>query len=203
MAENRYGVLSKAYMNPTKLSIILLLTEESRMTVTQMSEYINVSRSNLYHFVSQLVDDHILNEPEVVPKKNYVEKYYSLNEGMFRKEDPEEWDKLLKGASLDDLRELFSSLLMGYSLILNLAAKRISSSSDEEAEELRSWLAEETAWTASYSVIGQKTTGRVRPILKELNNELSEEKSSEEDPGEDNLSRLLLVFLPMIGRKRI
>jgi DNA-binding MarR family transcriptional regulator len=69
-----YKILLNTLENPTKLSIVLLLSHRDKMTVTQMSKVVRVSRANLYHFVGQMVKDGLLSKPEAIVKKNYVEK---------------------------------------------------------------------------------------------------------------------------------
>ncbi|MCL5804118.1 MAG: ArsR family transcriptional regulator [Candidatus Thermoplasmatota archaeon] len=199
MTQNRYEILSDLFRNPTKFRIIMLLTEQERMTVTQMSKVIKVSKSNLYHFISQMVQQGLVLEPEVIPKKNYVEKFYRLNEDMFRAEDPKEWEKILLGATNNEIKEVVSSVLMGYSMTLSFIADRIANSDDSEGENLRKWLIEQTPYTLTYSVMSKKTTTKVKPILRQLRQALIE---SGEDGGSTfntSVSRLLVVFLPMLG----
>jgi hypothetical protein len=177
----------------------MLLTEQERMTVTQMSKVIKVSKSNLYHFISQMVQQGLVLEPEVIPKKNYVEKFYRLNEDMFRAEDPKEWEKILLGATNNEIKEVVSSVLMGYSMTLSFIADRIANSDDSEGENLRKWLIEQTPYTLTYSVMSKKTTTKVKPLLRQLRQALIE---SGEDGGSTfntSVSRLLVVFLPMLG----
>jgi len=199
MTQNRYEILSDLFRNPTKFRIIMLLTEQERMTVTQMSKVIKVSKSNLYHFISQMVQQGLVLEPEVIPKKNYVEKFYRLNEDMFRAEDPKEWEKILLGATNNEIKEVVSSVLMGYSMTLSFIADRVANSDDSEGENLRKWLIEQTPYTLTYSVMSKKTTTKVKPILRQLRQALIE---SGEDGGSTfntSVSRLLVVFLPMLG----
>ena len=199
MTQNRYEILSDLFRNPTKFRIIMLLTEQERMTVTQMSKVIKVSKSNLYHFISQMVQQGLVLEPEVIPKKNYVEKFYRLNEDMFRAEDPKEWEKILLGATNNEIKEVVSSVLMGYSMTLSFIADRVANSDDSEGENLRKWLIEQTPYTLTYSVMSKKTTTKVKPLLRQLRQALIE---SGEDGGSTfntSVSRLLVVFLPMLG----
>ena len=198
--DDKFEVLVNSYRNPTKFSIIVILAEQGKMTVTQMSEYISVSRSNLYHFVSQLLEDGILNEPEVIPKKNYVEKFYSLNEELFKATDYERWGELLKSKSLEEIRGLSSSILLGYSMMLNMAANRFAHSSDEETAKLKDWLTSEMPWCTTYSLLSRKSTDSIAPAVKALNDTLS--ATSEDTEDRQHFSRLLVVFLPFLGGQR-
>ena len=191
--EGKFEALANAYRNPTKFSIIVLLAEHGKMTVTQMSKYVKVSRPNLYHYVSQLVDDGILNIPESVVKKNYVEKYYSLNEELINEGSNEKWDEFITNKSPGEVRELLSSVLMGYSMILSMAAENIAHSSDSVIAKLVNKLKKGVGWTASYSLLGKGSTERIGPHVKKLQENLYEGTSDEVHE-----SRLLLVFLPVL-----
>lgn len=199
MSPNRYEILTEVFRNPTKFRIILLLSEHGRMTVTDMAKLVKVSRSNLYHFIAQMVKDGIVKPPEVIPRKNYVEKFYRLNDEMFKAEEMKEWEKLLRIASPKEIKETVSSILMGYSMILSFIADRISASEGDAVEQLRNWLIEETPYTLSYAVMSKKTSSRINPILKELWKALSDETEKDDNNDSNAWSRLLLVFLPMLG----
>ena len=199
MSPNRYEILTEVFRNPTKFRIILLLSEHGRMTVTDMAKLVKVSRSNLYHFIAQMVKDGIVKPPEVIPRKNYVEKFYRLNDEMFKAEEMKEWEKLLRIANPKEIKETVSSILMGYSMILSFIADRISASEGDAVEQLRNWLIEETPYTLSYAVMSKKTSSRINPILKELWKALSDETEKDDDSDSNAWSRLLLVFLPMLG----
>ncbi len=199
MSPNRYEKLTEVFRNPTKFRIILLLSEHGRMTVTDMAKLVKVSRSNLYHFIAQMVKDGIVKPPEVIPRKNYVEKFYRLNDEMFKAEEMKEWEKLLRIANPKEIKETVSSILMGYSMILSFIADRISASEGDAVEQLRNWLIEETPYTLSYAVMSKKTSSRINPILKELWKALSDETEKDDNSDSNAWSRLLLVFLPMLG----
>jgi DNA-binding Lrp family transcriptional regulator len=199
MSPNRYEILTEVFRNPTKFRIILLLSEHGRMTVTDMAKLVKVSRSNLYHFIAQMVKDGIVKPPEVIPRKNYVEKFYRLNDEMFKAEEMKEWEKLLRIANPKEIKETVSSILMGYSMILSFIADRISASEGDAVEQLRNWLIEETPYTLSYAVMSKKTSSRINPILKELWKALSDETEKDDNSDSNAWSRLLLVFLPMLG----
>jgi DNA-binding transcriptional ArsR family regulator len=201
MSLSRYEILLEAYRNPTKFRIILLLSEHYRMTVTDMAKSVKVSRSNLYHFIAQMVKEGIVKPPEVIPRKNYVEKFYRLNEEMFKAEEIKGWEKLLLSATAEEIKETVSSILMGYSMILNTIADRIAASGDDDTESLRKWLIEQTPNTISYAIITKKTSNRIDPVLKELWSAFSVEPEEDDSKDSTAWSRLLLVYLPMLGKK--
>ncbi|MFG1414729.1 MAG: ArsR family transcriptional regulator [Thermoplasmataceae archaeon] len=201
MSLSRYEILLEAYRNPTKFRIILLLSEHSKMTVTDMAKSVKVSRSNLYHFIAQMVKDGIVKPPEVIPRKNYVEKFYRLNEEMFKAEEIKEWEKPILSATTEEIKETVSSILMGYSMILSLIADRIAASGDDDTESLRKWLIEQTPNTISYALITKRTSNKIDPILKELWSAFSEETKEDDSKDSTAWSRLMLVYLPMLGKK--
>ena len=201
MSLSRYEILLEAYRNPTKFRIILLLSEHSRMTVTDMAKSVKVSRSNLYHFIAQMVKDGIVKPPEVIPRKNYVEKFYRLNEELFKAEEIKEWEKPILSATTEEIKETVSSILMGYSMILSLIADRIAASGDDETESLRKWLIEQTPNTISYALMTKRTSNKIDPLLKELWSAFSEETKENDSKDSTAWSRLMLVYLPMLGKK--
>ena len=81
--DEKYTDILNVLRNQTKMKIVTLLINYKKMTVTGMAKYIKTTRSNLYQIMTELVSSGIVNEPEIKPKKNYVEKYYSLNKDYF------------------------------------------------------------------------------------------------------------------------
>jgi len=122
---NLYDKLLSVFENPTKLSILMLLSDGGKLTVTQMSRQVGVSKPNLYHFVGEMVKDAILNEPETVVKKNYVEKYYSINKQTLESIDPVEQSKRFNEERPQKQREILKAWLTSMSLYLRLQAEQI------------------------------------------------------------------------------
>jgi DNA-binding transcriptional ArsR family regulator len=120
-----YDKLLSVFENPTKLSILMLLSDGGKLTVTQMSKVVGVSKPNLYHFVAQMVKDAILNRPETRVKKNYVEKYYSINKDTFQAIDPAEQGRRLNSAEPKRQREFLKAWLTSLSLYFRLRAEQI------------------------------------------------------------------------------
>lgn len=194
---DRYEVLSRTFSNPTKFGIILLLAEHERMTATEMSKHLDVSRSNIYHFVAQLVEDGVLNEPEVVPRRNYVEKYYTLNEEMLESSDMNLWRQKIEVASLDEIRDLVSSALLGHSMNLKISAEQIKHASESDMKKLKKWLLEKRTWVTYATMRSSRTEAidsRLSAVTEELVN-VPPEKDEGSIPG----GKLLLVFLPVLG----
>ncbi len=127
----------EAYSNPTKMKIIFLLADDNEMTVTQMASHLNMGRSNLYHFVKQMVADQILSEPIVRPKLNYVEKYYKLNAVAFEQPQQELVKKKIEELSnVQYARPMLSSFLAGAGGHLMMLARKVAETDDETVEKL-------------------------------------------------------------------
>ena len=193
--------LVEAFQNPTKLSILLLLLENGRMTVTQMAKVAGVSRPNLYHFVSELVADGLLPEPESIVKGNYVEKYYHIDERTLRQVDRGEQQKKIGSSKPEEIRETLKSFFLTMSLFFRLYAERLSRMNDSSSLEN---LANETKrhkLTLSY---GLMETEEFEFFLAEFQKALrrSEKKFSKKEKGEGkesattNGNRMVLVMLP-------
>ncbi len=166
------------------------------MTVTQMSKHIEVSRSNLYHFVSQLVEDGILNEPEVVPKKNYVEKYYSLNPELFGAVQWEELESHFATLKPEEVRGLLRAFLIGQAFNLQLLAEKVRTSSDKQMEKLKDALLTQNAFMAySISHIGSHPdlTSKLGEIVEEFERVTPEKRNRSKD-----VVRSLILVLPYL-----
>lgn len=192
----RFEIISKTYSNPTKFGIILLLLENHRMTVTQMEKYLGVSRSNIYHFAGQMVSDGILNEPEVVPKKNYVEKYYTLNVDMIQFKE-EDWEEGFNTLAVDDLRVMLSSALLGYSMDLKFHAERLSKASEEEILKLKEWF-NESPYSLLYSTMSAIGTEDAKRLLSKMTKELIEGSRNRKKDDSEDVTKLMIVFLPYL-----
>ena len=160
--EEKYQEVVDAFRNPTKMKIITLLLNNKKMTVTEMSRYIKTTRSNLYQVISTLVSIGMVKEPEVRPKKNYVEKYYSLNDDYFAFHDENLEDKLVD-LSDNDFREILSSFLMAQSFNLEIIASSVETLPTSEISKLKK------KWNfqiMSYGTCSSETSKNLSPIIK-------------------------------------
>lgn len=192
----KFGLLMDAYKNNTKLSIIFLLAENERMTVTQMAQHIEVSRSNLYHYISQLVDDGLLNPPEVVPKKNYVEKFYTLNKSMFDLIQWEELEEHFKKMSAEEVRSLLRAFLLGQSFNLQLIAEKVKHVDSTQILQFKDAMLNQEAFMG-YSVSHMGKHPRFKEIIKKIEEEyraLDEEGEKESD----TIIRSLFLVMPFL-----
>lgn len=193
--DEKYREILEAFRNPTKMKIITLLVNNNKMTVTGMSKYIKTTRSNLYQVVSNLVSSGIVNEPEIRPKKNYVEKYYSLNEDYFAFHD-ENIDDEITGLPDSEYREILSSFFMAQSLNLEIIGKSIEAMTQKEIQNMRK---HEKYTVFSYGTCSNSVFEKLSIAVK---NEL---KKSVDDSGNEGMFLFLMLpslFPDTLNRKK-
>ena len=117
------------------MRIILLLIENGKMTVTQMSKFVRVSRANLYHFVSELVRDGIVSKPQSVVKGNYVEKYDGLNAESLRNTSDRQHE-MISSSSPESIRKILVSFFLSMSFQFRLYAERIESTDTQHLNRI-------------------------------------------------------------------
>gem|GEM_PF-1439192 len=188
-----YKILLNTLENPTKLGVLMLLTHHNKMTVTQMSKLAKVGKANLYHFVGQMVKDGILSKPEALVKKNYVEKYYRLDERFFEAIDPSEQRKRLKAARPEELRTILQSTLVSLGLDFRLMAEEIAKADDTTLKQIARSVTEERI-TLSYSILTDKAYEHVLAELKRISKTITEVEGREKASLRGN--RVILVGLP-------
>ena len=194
-----YKILLNTLENPTKLSVLMLLTHHDKMTVTQMSKLVVVGKANLYHFVGQMVRDGILRKPEALVKKNYVEKYYRLDGKFFEALDPSEQRKRIKTARPEELKTILQSTLVSLGLDFRILAEEISSADDKMLKQIARMVAEERI-TLSYSILPDRAFEYVLAELKRINKTVMEQWGSEKSSLKGN--RVILVGLPQFGAEK-
>ncbi|KAA8922629.1 winged helix-turn-helix domain-containing protein [Thermoplasma sp.] len=130
-------LLLKNFSNRTRLMIITLIIENGPMTVTQLSRTIKTSRSNLYQIIKDMVSDGVVIQVKTETNRNYVEKYYYINENMFASVKSEDLKKALIGMDDESLRNLIISFLTTSSAIMSIAAEQIAMAGPEEIKRYR------------------------------------------------------------------
>lgn len=188
-----YKTLLDALGNPTKLGVLMLLSHSEKMTVTQMSKRMKVTKANLYHFVSQMVRDGILLKPESQVKKNYVEKYYRVDPNFFAGVDPAEQKKRTKAATPAELKGILQSALISIGLDFRILAEEIANADSKLLNNLAKLVAEEKV-TLAYSVIHDKTYDVILPELRRINQKMEELEKGIEPAVRGN--RVIVIGLP-------
>ncbi len=185
----RIETLLSAISNRTKLSIITLLVRRKRMTVTQMSKLIDTTRSNLYQTIGDLVSSGIINEPEAVVNRNYVEKYYTLNEPLFQELDSEVWNRRLQSLSEDQSREIVVSFLLSQSMNLQIIAQEIQMYPERSSPKIKELLKGDRIFM-SYGRTSDAT------YSKFLDHEKSLIKIFQENPDDDGDNTYVILGIP-------
>jgi AcrR family transcriptional regulator len=126
MTRSDSEILLRTAQNPTKLGVLVLLSDGAAMTVTQMSKLVKVSRANLYHFVSEMVAEGVLAGPESRVKRNYVEKFYRLNKEFFEKAGEAELRRPVKPETPEAFRDILYSLLVSVSAQFRIMAEQLA-----------------------------------------------------------------------------
>jgi Sugar-specific transcriptional regulator TrmB. len=187
-----------SFRNQTKLSIIIVLLQNGKMTATQMSKIIGTSRSNLYQNLKEMVEDGILREPETRVKKNYVEKYYYPNTQLLEGFSVKQQEDLLNRKSPEELREYLISGINSEILRLKIMAREIEMKSDEEfTKQFNSKFFDQVLFSNSWLSRStyEKMVARIREIFEEIYTE--GELEEKQDESEDRYN-VILIGIPKI-----
>jgi predicted transcriptional regulator len=204
MTRRIYERFTRSFQNPTKLSILLLLTQKKEMTVTQMSRYIGVTKANLYHSIVELVKDGLVSEPEIQVKRNYIEKYYHLNLLALRAIDPYELQKRLnQGASSTEYKDLLESFFTSFSLYFKIYAHEMGKAPPEKLEQIMKDFKEERLLLSSLSLEDEQYAYELREIRSLLKKAMLREKTARSNGitkrpeyfGEDE-NKIFIVAMP-------
>jgi DNA-binding Lrp family transcriptional regulator len=190
--------LIDSFRNQTKLSIIIVLLQNGKMTATQMSKIIGTSRSNLYQNLKEMVEDGILREPETRVKKNYVEKYYYPNTQLLEGFSVKQQEDLLNRKSPEELREYLISGINSEILRLKIMAREIEMKSDEEfTKQFNSKFFDQVLFSNSWLSRStyEKMVTRIREIFEEIYTE--GELEEKQDESEDRYN-VILIGIPKI-----
>ncbi len=196
---SEYDLLLDALGNTTKTSILLLLSRKKKLTVTQMSRFINVTRSNLYHFVGEMVRDGLLAEPEVVVRKNHIEKYYSQNPAFWKAMDPFEQDRYLnEKLTPEEGRKLLQSTFLSLSLQFRMYADEFSNASDAEVQRAAAQFEKQRLMISIWSV-SDSIYDMVLPMFRKiLEKVVDEEDRRPEARGLPGGNSVYLTCLPRL-----
>ncbi len=194
-----YDLVLDALSNPTKMSVILLLSRYDRLTVTQMASHIKVTRSNLYHFVAEMVRDKLLAEPEVVVKKNHIEKYYSQNAEFWKAVDPNVQDrKIIEELTPAEGRKLIRSALLSMSLQYRIYADEFANATDEEMERVGEQFRKGRLMLSFWSVdddVFDMVASRVKKLLVDV---VAEGNRRPERKGHAEKNNVVIACIPNI-----
>ncbi len=201
MSENvEYGRkrLIESFRSQSKLSIIIVLLQNGKMTATQMAKIIGTSRSNMYQSLKEMVEDGILRKPEIKVKKNYVEKYYYPNTELLDDFSLKQQEELLNKKSPEELRDYLISGINSEILRLKIIARQIEMKSDDELRRrFDSLFFDQVLFSNSW--LSRKTyeymVKRIKDIFEEYYKNQETEKKQEVGEEKHNL---ILIGIPEI-----
>ncbi|MFG1449100.1 MAG: winged helix-turn-helix transcriptional regulator [Thermoplasmataceae archaeon] len=198
--DTEYGKkrLIESFRNQSKLSILIILLQDGKMTATQMAKIIGTSRSNIYQNLKEMVEDGILKEPEVVVKKNYVEKYYYPNTKLLDDFSEKQQMDLMTKKSPDELREYLISGINSEILRLKIIARKIEmKSNDEVRRDFDSQFFDQILFTNSW--LSRKSyeymVNRIRETFDDF---YKDDKKVKEKDEEEEKYNLILIGIPKI-----
>ncbi len=201
MSENvEYGRkrLIESFRSQSKLSIIIVLLQNGKMTATQMAKVIGTSRSNMYQSLKEMVEDGILRKPEIKVKKNYVEKYYYPNTELLDDFSLKQQEELLNKKSPEDLRDYLISGINSEILRLKIIARQIEMKSDDELRRrFDSLFFDQVLFSNSW--LSRKTYEYMVKRIKEIFEEYykNQETEKKQEVGEEK-HNLILIGIPEI-----
>ena len=198
--DTEYGKkrLIESFRNQSKLSILIVLLKDGKMTATQMAKIIGTSRSNIYQNLKEMVEDGILKEPEVVVKKNYVEKYYYPNTKLLDDFSEKQQMDLMTKKSPDELREYLISGINSEILRLKIIARKIEmKSNDEVRRDFDSQFFDQILFTNSW--LSRKSYEHmVNRIRETFDDFYKDDKKVKEKDEEEERYNLILIGIPKI-----
>jgi DNA-binding Lrp family transcriptional regulator len=177
----------------------MLLAENERMTVTQMSKFTKVTRANLYRAVSEMVSEGLLLKPEVRVKGNYVEKFYRLNETMFEGMDSTEERRGIDTLSSEDSVAMLRSIFEALSVQYRILAEQVKSADAEERTRIADFFKEKRGIFA-YSSLDDSQYKHFLGELMKTNERISGQSTKNRQRGENTV--IITAFPQFKVRKK-
>lgn len=181
-------ILLNSFRNKTKLAIISLLLMNGKMTVTNMSRFLHTTRSNLYQAVKELRNDGIIKLSESRVVKNYVEKYYILNNELFEGITNGDLTKAIGDLDASGIKELFISYLVASSITLSAIAEDLKDADDRRIMSYRDKY--EKTLIMSLSTLSEESLKKFSHFYHGFVDEVQEKSLA----GQETEDVLLMVF---------
>ncbi len=164
----------RALSDPTRGAILTELEHSGELTATQLAKRLGLTANNVYHHMRVLRELKVVGEPRVVPRETYVEKYYQLAPEAQEVigSDPEWLDRVQKGLSAEERKELFVSMCLEMAQLLQRAARRYA---EMDAETFDTLIHQRKLGMLSINEMGQ---ARLESRLKSLRDTLRHEHES-------------------------
>ncbi|SMD30312.1 winged helix-turn-helix domain-containing protein [Picrophilus oshimae] len=183
-------VLLNNFSNKTRLMIITLIINNGPMTVTQLSKVIKTSRSNLYQIIKGMLRDNVLIQDRVETNKNYVEKYYNINEKLFSSVRSKDIINAISNMNDERLRDFMVSFLTTASAVISMIAGQVAMADTDDMKRYHEEIKNRFI-TMSFSSISKEMASRYYDIHRKF----MEDVDSDEDQNYDHL--LYVISFPV------
>ncbi|AAT43380.1 winged helix-turn-helix domain-containing protein [Picrophilus oshimae] len=183
-------VLLNNFSNKTRLMIITLIINNGPMTVTQLSKVIKTSRSNLYQIIKGMLRDNVLIQDRVETNKNYVEKYYNINEKLFSSVRSSDIINAISNMNDERLRDFMVSFLTTASAVISMIAGQVAMADTDDMKRYHEEIKNRFI-TMSFSSISKEMASRYYDIHRKF----MEDVDSDEDQNYDHL--LYVISFPV------
>jgi len=187
-------LLLKNFANRTRLMILTLIIKNGPMTVTQLSKIIKTSRSNLYQIIKDMLSDGVITQVKTETNRNYVEKYYYINEDLFASVGSEDLKNALMVMDDEDLRNLMVSFLATASAIFSIMAEQVAMATPGEMNIYRDEIRDDLI-IMSFSSLSRETMAKYAEMNESF---LKEVEDSSNHSREDHF--LYVVGFPSTSR---
>jgi DNA-binding transcriptional ArsR family regulator len=138
MPDDFTGILRDTLKHPLRGAILYQLLK-GKITASQIAENLGEKPDRIYYHLKILKENGFLGEPEIAVRKNYVEKYYELDE-TFRENlisSLVEISRQEKTMSSEEFRSMMLSFLSITISVLQGYKKRIETAEPEKISEFR------------------------------------------------------------------
>ncbi len=191
-------ILHEVYKDSTMTMVIFTLIENKTLTVTDMAGEMNMTRSNIYRSVRQLLNYGIINLDHEETVKNYVKKYYRLNEVFFKSVSYESQIKSLVDLNAESFSKVISGMLLSFSHYLKLQHDKIIKMNEAELKEIKEQLKENNAIMS----IGSSSKKSARNIIDAFRKELDlDDVENLENSRKDESTIIMFLALPISHSK--
>jgi DNA-binding transcriptional ArsR family regulator len=169
----------KTFANPVRSAILYELTLRGECSATDLAEMLDQKVNNIYYHLRRLQNDNIINPPRSVVKRNYVEKYYSLNKKFLVSVnvDKEEWRRSQQDLPPEERKQI---AMTGLNLIISILRWRVEDykrMSSEEIDELwqKEWVTLSTFTQEQYETLVSRLEKTWLETMKEFRHTRSKE----------------------------
>jgi DNA-binding transcriptional ArsR family regulator len=186
----------RALSDPTRGAILTELEHSGELTATQLAKRLGLTANNVYHHMRVLRELRVVGEPRIVPRETYVEKYYQLapEAQAVIGGDPEWLDRVQKGMSAEERKELFISMCLTMAQLLQRAARQYAEMDTAAFDTLMS---QRKLGMLSINEMGQaRLESRLKSLRDALRHEYESGIANEEPRSQQHV--VLMAGLPFL-----